>query len=385
MKRSVQHSYIGPRDVRPIVMDASDVHNYRDLERVGIIFDGGPFANINRMATLMGAMDANDVAVSYTPLAPLYSQGVSVPVQYLQAWQPGFVHAATAPRLIDELVGITTAGSFEDEEIVQGSLEHLGAATLYTDHGNIPLASFTNEFERRTIVRTELGFAVSNLEDLRTARIKISVAAEKRASVDNALEIQRNRTGFFGYNGGSNRTFGLLNDPALPAYVSLPTGDAGSSLWSEKTSPEIINDIIMMLNTLQARSKGLIDVRKTPITLALPNSVSQYLSNFLTIQNVIGTQSVKQWLNSEYPNVRVVFVPEFDDANGGASAVYAYAEKVSDGSSTDNGETFAQFVPARFITVGVERNAKGYVEDFACATAGVMLKRPFAVARYTGA
>jgi hypothetical protein len=108
--------------------------------------------------------------------------------------------------------------------------------------------------------------------------------------------------------------------------------------------------------------------------------VSQYLS----VQNALGTQSVGQWLKGEYPNVRVEFIPELDDANGGATAVYVYAESINDGNSSDGGRVFEQFVPAKFITLGVDRDAKSYIEDFANATAGVFLKREVGVARYTG-
>jgi hypothetical protein len=36
------------------------------------------------------------------------------------------------------------------------------------------------------------------------------------------------------------------------------------------------------------------------------------------------------------------------------------------------------------MVVGVAKTAKGFEEDYANATAGVMLKRPYAVARYSG-
>jgi hypothetical protein len=320
------------------------------------------------------------VGINPSAMPGLTAPSIASPSQFLQHWLPGFVAMLTAPRKIDELVGITTAGSFEDEEIVQGFIEHLGSSVPYSDYGNVPLASFNTNFERRTIVRYELGFSVGHLEELRTGRIKLSTAAEKRNATTLALEIQRNRIGFYGFNDGANRTYGFLNDPNLPAYVSVANGASGDPEWSSKTYLEIVNDFIAWLNGLQEKSLGVIDAHKTPITIALPNAVSQFLS----IQNQLGTQSVGQWLKGEYPNVRVEFIPELDDANGGATAVYVYAETLNDGNSSDGGRVFEQFVPAKFITLGVDRNAKSYIEDFANATAGVFLKRPVGVARYTG-
>jgi hypothetical protein len=56
---------------------------------------------------------------------------------------------------------------------------------------------------------------------------------------------------------------------------------------------------------------------------------------------------------------------------------------VNDGS-TDGGLTWAQNVPTKFRALGVEKKAKGYIEDYTNATAGVMVKRPYAITRITG-
>ena len=60
-----------------------------------------------------------------------------------------------------------------------------------------------------------------------------------------------------------------------------------------------------------------------------------------------------------------------------------YAEGVA-GTGTDDTRTFVQVVPTRFMTVGVSQQAKSYEEDYSNATAGIMLKRPYAVVRYSG-
>jgi hypothetical protein len=372
--KSTIHSHIGPRQQRPLNLKNEDVAAWRDLGRLGICL-----SRVSDMQRhLSGAFDANDVGVNPSPLPGVTSATITTPAQFLQAWLPGFVTLVTAPRKIDELVGVTTIGSFEDEEIVQGVLEHLGESVPYADYGNVPLASFNTGFERRTIVRQELGFSVGKLEELRTGRIRLSAAAEKRAAAARALEIQRNRIGFYGFNDGANRTFGFLNDPALPAYVTAAAGDSGDTGWATKTFLEIAADIRAWLADLRAASKGVIDPQAAAITVALPETAVDYLG----VTSDFGV-SVRDWLTKTYPNVRFVSAPELIDANGGASAVYVYAETVDDGSS-DNSRVFEQFVPAKFITLGVDRDAKSYIEDFANATAGVLLKRPYAVRRYTG-
>ena len=81
--------------------------------------------------------------------------------------------------------------------------------------------------------------------------------------------------------------------------------------------------------------------------------------------------------------MRVVSAPQLNAANGGANVFYLYAEHVEDGASDDS-RTWVQVVPAKFQALGVERQAKAYIEDYTNATAGVLLKRPYAVVRYSG-
>lgn len=378
--KSVERGYKAPRTFAALALSAEDVRHVAALQGVGITL---PASAIRSMATqLLGdavAMDTNDVGIAPAPLSGLTTPSIAAQIQFLQAWLPGFVRVLTAARKIDELIGLSTVGSFEDEEIVQGILENTGVAVPYTDHGNIPLASWNANFERRSIVRFELGMEVGYLEELRSARIRISTAAEKRTSSALALDIQRNRVGFYGYNNGANRTYGFLNDPALSAYVAVANGAGGSPLWRLKTFNEISTDFRTAFVALRVASGDTIDPKKSGITVA----VGANAIDFLSVMNELGSQSVAQWLAATYPNVRVVSAPELNDANGGVGVMYVYAESVDDGASDDS-KTWVQAVPTKFITLGVEKRPKVYVEDYANATAGVMLKRPYAVVRYTG-
>jgi hypothetical protein len=374
------HSSLSARDWKPITLPEENVADFRELAQVGIGFDHAYLAEIVQALKLSATMDSNDVGILPTPGQIQTTAAIPSLVQFLQAWMPGFVNFITAARKIDELVGLSTIGSWEDEQIVQGMLEPTGNAIPYGDYSNIPLTSWNANFEWRTVVRFEMGILVGLLEEARAARMRISSSGEKRGQAGRALDIQRNRVGFYGYNDGAGRTYGFLNDPVLPAYTTLPNGaTSGSPAWSGKTFNDITADIRLALATLQIQSMDTIDVEKTPITMAIPMGTNQYL----TVTQAVGGISVREWLRENYPNVRVVTAPELRDGNGGASVMYVYAERVDDGSS-DDGKTFIQVVPSKFQALGVEKRAKSYVEDYANATAGIMCKRGYAVTRWTG-
>jgi len=329
-------------------------------------------ARVRSMVKHMGLNEAPGFAMDdTTPLVTTAS--ISNAVQFLQTWLPGLVRVLTQARKADDLIGLQTVGRWEDEEIIQGMLEPTGESQLYGDFTSIPLASWNLAWERRTVVRWEKGFQVGLLEEARAALMNVNSAAEKRNSVALALDIRRNSVAFVGFNGGNNRTYGILNDPSLPAYVNVAGGT-----WATKTFLQITADIRAAMASLETQARGNIDVTKTPITLGLALAAHQYLSVTSDFGN-----SVRAWLRETYPNVRVVTVPEFDAANGGANVFYLFADRIEDGG-TDGGATWAQLIPTKFRALGTERRAKGYIEDFSNATAGVLLKRPFAIVRRSG-
>lgn len=306
-------------------------------------------------------------------VGPAVAQG-SIRAQWLQSWLPGVVRAATRPTTIDEIVGVITAGDWSDEEVLIRSASPVAKAELYGDHSNIPLASVNTGDDARGVVRFEQGFQVSVLEEERQGRAGYDIASEKRVSAELSLELSRNRVGFFGLVTPGTRTFGLLNDPNLPAYVSAGTA------WSAATFAQITSQLIAMYSRLEIAGNGVIK-DDMQITLVLPNGFRQYM----TIPNPTGIgETVGSWLKVNYPNIRIISTPEFNLANGGANVAYMFVDSVPVTGNTATDQTIVQIVPARFRVLGTEQRAKGYVEDFSNATAGLFVLKPWAVQRLTG-
>ena len=176
------------------------------------------------------------------------------PVQFLQFWIPEMVEVVTASRDADAILGRDFAGSWEDEEIVQPVIEYAGQARPYGDKTNLNLADYNTNFETRTIVRFEQDVEVGKLEAARASKMRVDAQGSKRYAASLSLAINANQIAFYGYNASTNRTYGLLNDPNLPAYTSLPNGAAGTSEWATKTFNEITADIKSMFAALRVRT-----------------------------------------------------------------------------------------------------------------------------------
>lgn len=373
-------SYVGPRDVAglreaAVKMNGNAIPTRDTWGKLGFGMDSGVIHDMNRYLNVSTGMDA-----SPNLQALLSTPNTGTPLQMLQAMLPGLIRQLTAVRMIDEIMGISIVGAWEMEEVVQGFLEQTGSAVPYTDYGPIPFANFNFAFERRTICRFEEGIEVGRLEELRTAQARINAAMVKRAAAALALDIQRNNIGFYGYNNGLNRTFGLLNEPSLPAYITVAAGAAGGNptSWNLKTFAEINADIRTAISTLRSQSGGNIAPDKVRCTLLVPTS--KY--DRLTITTDFGQSSV-DFLKKTYPQLRVLSAPELVGANGGSDVFYLYAEETPDESDDDN-KTFIQMVQTKFTVLGAEKQAKLYMEDYTNATAGVLLKRPYAVVRFSG-
>lgn len=296
------------------------------------------------------------------------------PVQFLQFWIPEMVEVITASRDADAILGRDFAGSWEDEEIVQPVIEYTGQARPYGDKTNLNLADFNVNFERRTIVRMEQDIEVGKLEAARAAKMRVDAQGSKRYAASLALAISANSIAFYGYNATTNKTYGLLNDPNLPAYVSVPDGSAGTSEWNTKTFNEITSDIKLFMQSLRVQSGNNFKPETDASTLALGVSVIDSLQTV----NPLGGTTVWQWLKQTYPNCRVVSAVQLDEANSGDNVAYLIADRIG------NMKVMGQYMQDALRLVGVEQRAKGAKESYSNATAGAILRVPIGVVRFTG-
>lgn len=370
------HSFRKPGKMKPLTMDAADVtpSTLKALSHAGIQITSDYLHDVNThyIKPYKGyGMDAD-------PTPPLTAPSIGTPVQFLQAWLPGSVRIATAARRADMIVGQATIGAWEDEEVVQSLIGNAGNALPYADNANFEAANWNQNFVKRTVARFEIGFIINRLEEARAARVRVNSSEEKRYGVIRALEIIRNQIAFFGFNaalvGNTNQTFGILNDPNLLPYETLPTGG-----WDTATFNQIVNDILFLASTLQAQSGDLVDLQRTPLKLVVSTVSYQYLNK----PNDISSVTVLEYLQKNYPSMEVVSAPEFTAAEASLNVVYLFAEEIDD-TGTDDQRTWIQPVPTVFRALGIEQRAKGYAEDYSNATAGVMAKRPYAIVRATG-
>lgn len=296
------------------------------------------------------------------------------PVQFLQFWLSPMIEIVTAARDADAIMGRDFAGSWEDEELVQPVIEYVGQARPYGDKTTLNLADFNVNYETRTIVRMEQDVEVGKLEAARASKMRIDALGAKRYAAAQSLAIAANDIAFFGYNAGTNRTYGFLNDPNLPAYTTLPNGAAGTSTWATKTFNEIVADIKNAMSALRVRTGNNFKPEKDEAVLVLPVSVIDQLQTV----NPLGNISVAEWLRQTYPRLRVESALQLDGANAGDNVMYLFAERIG------GNKVVSQFMQDALRLVGVEQRAKNTLESYSNASAGAMFLVPIGVYRASG-
>ncbi len=339
-----------------------DVKEFESLEKIGV--------QLKEFIPTMDSLQPTITSASFTTL-----------IQNLQAWLPGIVYILTQARKADLLIGRNTVGAWEDDQVVQQVMELTGNAQLYTGYSNVPLANYNVSFEYSTVVRFEEGIFVENLAAAKAARQGVNASNVLRQAATLMLEVSRNLIAFNGLNSGNGKTYGLLNAPGQPAYVTVASGDSGSPLWSSKTTLNIIHDLQVGIAELLKTSGANINPRTTPITVAVATAAWTYLTTVTDLG-----YSVLDWATKAFPNMRFEDAPELNTANGGVGVFYMYADvlDIPADNSTDDRRVFSQNVPTLFRTNGVEQKAKGLIEDYVNGTAGVMCKRPYGIVRYSG-
>lgn len=372
-----QIKYVYPTE--SVAMDANAItvlaSDPTKLDKLGISFSESFLAK-----SIGSAMDASAMDAGITQPVTTPANGNSI--QYLQAILSGTVNILTKVRKADMIAPVATAGEWHTEEVVLKTMEHIGTPQLYSDFGGVPLASFNETYERRQVVRFELGAVHTQLADARSAAAGTNPQNEKRAAVATAFEMLRNDIAFNGFNVGTGETYGILNDPNLPAYVTVATGSGGDTTWASKTAAERVSDLVTAASALRVQSGGNLDPENDPLKLELPLSIVDLINESDT--SFTNGMTVKEWISKNYPNWIIESIPQFDAANGGDNVFYLHALNVAD-SGTDGGEVMPQIVPAKMRAMGSVQNEKGgTTEGYTSALCGVFTKRPFAVYRATG-
>jgi hypothetical protein len=269
--------------------------NFQALaHKAGVIFDTGfDPKEFNAQAKAIIAMDAQSV--------PVTSPNAGVPSLFTTYVDPKVIEVLLTPTPLAEAFGEVKKGSWTDQTLMFALAESSGQVASYGDFNENGMSDTNVNYEERNPYHYQSIIRVGDREAAIAGAANLNWVERKQIASVTALNRFQNKSYIFGVSGLKN--YGLINDPELFPNIT-PTA------WGAKSALQIFGDIQALYALLVKQTDGLVD-RTTKMTLVLP---PQAEANFVKT-NDFGL-NVSDMLDKNFPNLKIVVVPEYTTATG---------------------------------------------------------------------
>lgn len=331
------------------------------MKQYGIIFDtGSPIRGI--LANDSIDQLANDAAM-------VTAANSGVPVEFTSYIDPMVIPILTATRGVREIFGEAKKGDWTTSYARFQTSEITGEVEAYTDYGQGGASDVNPTFPVRTQYIYQTNIRYGDREVDVASRARLQLAADKQRAAATVIDIASNKFALYGVAG--LEIYGLLNDPNLPANVGpLPNAD-GKTLWDDKSTKEIYEDVLYLFRKMAERGAGHIDAN-TELVLATTPATQVQLGK-ATDFNI----SARQMLETYFPKIRFVALPELATATSGSSILLV--------APTIEGLPTAQIgFSEKFRAMRLIPESSSFHQKFVGSSYGTIIYRPFAIGRMTG-
>lgn len=331
------------------------------MKQYGIIFDtGSPIRGI--LANDSIDQLANDAAM-------VTAANSGVPVEFTSYIDPMVIPILTATRGAREIFGEAKKGDWTTSYARFQTSEITGEVEAYTDYGQGGASDVNPTFPVRTQYIYQTNIRYGDREVDVASRARLQLAADKQRAAATVIDIASNKFALYGVAG--LEIYGLLNDPNLPADVStLPNADS-KTLWAEKSTKEIYEDVLYLFGKMADRGAGHIDAN-TELVLATSPATQVQLGK-ATDFNI----SARQMLETYFPKIRFVALPELATATSGSSILLV--------APTIEGLPTAQIgFSEKFRAMRLIPESSSFHQKFVGSSYGTIIYRPFAIGKMTG-
>lgn len=331
------------------------------MKQYGIIFDtGSPIrgiladSNIDRLA--------NDAAM-------VTAANSGVPVEFTSYIDPMVIPILTATRGAREIFGEAKKGDWTTSYARFQTSEITGEVEAYTDYGHGGASDVNPTFPVRTQYIYQTNIRYGDREVDVASRARLQLAADKQRAAATVIDIASNKFALYGVAG--LEIYGLLNDPNLPAAVCPLPNAASKTLWADKSTKEIYEDVLYLFGKMADRGAGHIDAN-TELVLATSPTTQVQLGK-ATDFNI----SARQMLETYFPKIRFAALPELATATGDTSILLV--------APTIEGLPTAQIgFSEKFRAMRLIPESSSFHQKFVGSSYGTIIYRPFAIGKMTG-
>lgn len=331
------------------------------MKQYGIVFDTG--------APIRGILANDSIDQLANDAAMVTAANSGIPVEFTSYIDPMVIPILTATRGAREIFGEAKKGDWTTSYARFQTSEITGEVEAYTDYGQGGASDVNPTFPVRTQYIYQTNIRYGDREVDVASRARLQLAADKQRAAATVIDIASNKFALYGVAG--LEIYGLLNDPNLPTAVSpLPNADT-KTLWAEKSTKEIYEDVLYLFGKMADRGAGHIDAN-TELVLATSPATQVQLGK-ATDFNI----SARQMLETYFPKIRFVALPELATATSGTSILLV--------APTIEGLPTAQIgFSEKFRAMRLIPESSSFHQKFVGSSYGTIIYRPFAIGTMTG-
>lgn len=331
------------------------------MKQYGIVFDTG--------APIRGILANDSIDQLANDAAMVTAANSGIPVEFTSYIDPMVIPILTATRGAREIFGEAKKGDWTTSYARFQTSEITGEVEAYTDYGQGGASDVNPTFPVRTQYIYQTNIRYGDREVDVASRARLQLAADKQRAAATVIDIASNKFALYGVAG--LEIYGLLNDPNLPADVTpLPNADS-KTLWAEKSTKEIYEDVLYLFGKMADRGAGHIDAN-TELVLATSPATQVQLGK-ATDFNI----SARQMLETYFPRIRFVALPELATATSGTSILLV--------APTIEGLPTAQIgFSEKFRAMRLIPESSSFHQKFVGSSYGTIIYRPFAIGKMTG-
>lgn len=331
------------------------------MKQYGIVFDTG--------APIRGILANDSIDQLANDAAMVTAANSGIPVEFTSYIDPMVIPILTATRGAREIFGEAKKGDWTTSYARFQTSEITGEVEAYTDYGQGGASDVNPTFPVRTQYIYQTNIRYGDREVDVASRARLQLAADKQRAAATVIDIASNKFALYGVAG--LEIYGLLNDPNLPAAASpLPNAD-NKTLWAEKSTKEIYEDVLYLFGKMAERGAGHIDAN-TELVLATSPATQVQLGK-ATDFNI----SARQMLETYFPRIRFVALPELVTATGVTSILLV--------APTIEGLPTAQIgFSEKFRAMRLIPESSSFHQKFVGSSYGTIIYRPFAIGTMTG-
>lgn len=326
---------------------------------IGLTFD----ASLGDVRVSQYALDgAVQLALDAQPEL-ITTPNAGIPAFLSNFLDPKLIEVLVSPMKAAEVAGETKKGDWTTTVATFAIVESTGEVSSYGDYSNNGSSEVNTNFPQVQSYHYQVFSQWGEKQLAVNALAKIDFAA--RVNIASALVLNKfqNKSYLFGIDGLQN--YGMLNNPQLSAPITP------AAPWTPAVDgANIYKDIQSLFLQLQTQANGLVDA-DTGMTMVLSPTNAVNLNNTNTF-NV----NVYDQLRKNYPNLRVVTVPEYSTAAG--ELVQLIVDEYEGQETWTN--AFTEKMRAHAMIVG----PSNFLQKKSQGTFGNVLFRPMFIAQMLG-